>query len=138
MPIARIALIEDNPTNLELMQYLLHHFGYQTLVATDGEQGLALVRQEHPDLILCDLQLPLIDGYALAGQIKADPTLRDIPLLAVTAFSMTGDEEKTLAAGFLAYFAKPIDPESFVAQMEQFLPPPLRSAGGASAPVPPG
>jgi CheY-like chemotaxis protein len=136
MPIARIALIEDNPANLELMQYLLQHFGYRTLVATDGEQGLALVRREHPDLVLCDLQLPLLDGYALAGRIKADPALRGIPLLAVTAFSMTGDEAKTLAAGFLAYFAKPIDPETFVAQIEQFLPPALRRAPGV--PVPPG
>lgn len=125
---ARIALIEDHPANLELMQYLLHHFGYVTLVATDGEQGLALVRRERPDLILCDLQLPLLDGYEVARQIKADAALRDIPLIAVTAFSMPGDSEKGLAAGFLAYFAKPIEPETFVAQIEQFLPPALRAA----------
>jgi two-component system cell cycle response regulator len=123
---ARIAIIEDNPANLELMRYLLSYYGHIVLAALDGQEGLALVRREQPDLVICDLQLPLVDGYEVARQMKADPALRDIPLVAVTAYSMPGDRDKGLIAGFLAYYAKPIEPTLFVDQIQAHLPATLR------------
>ena len=118
---ARILIIEDNAANLELMTYLLQAFGHAPLTARRGEEGLALARRERPELIVCDIQLPGIDGYRVAAQIKADSELRATPLVAVTAFAMVGDRDKVLAAGFDGYIAKPIAPETFVAQVEAFL-----------------
>lgn len=119
---ARILLIEDNPANLELMSYLLGAFGYTALTAADGAEGLAAVRRELPDLVVCDVQLPTRSGFEIAQTLKSDPALRTIPILAVTALAMVGDREKALAAGFDGYLAKPINPETFVRQMELFLP----------------
>jgi CheY-like chemotaxis protein len=117
----RILLLEDNPANLELMTYLLRAFGHTVLTAEDGRQGLHSARQEQPDLIICDVQLPEMDGYAVAAALKADPALRKIPLVAVTALAMVGDRDRMLAAGFDGYLAKPIDPETFVGQIEGYL-----------------
>lgn len=117
----QILVIEDNAANLELMTYLLRAFGHEALVAHDGEAGLETIRRERPDLVICDLQLPKIVGYDLAKQVKADPSLQGIPLIAVTAYAMVGDREKALAAGFDGYIPKPIAPETFVAQVEAFL-----------------
>jgi two-component system cell cycle response regulator len=117
----RILVIEDNPTNLELMIYLLKAFGYEVLSATDGEAGFDLVRRVEPALIICDIGLPKMDGYALCAQLKKHPALREIPLVAVTALAMVGDRDKVLAAGFDGYIAKPITPETFVSQVEKFL-----------------
>jgi two-component system cell cycle response regulator len=119
---ARILVIEDNPTNLELMSYLLKAFGHEVLTAADGEEGLEVVRQSLPDLIICDVQLPKLDGFGVAAQLKSHPTLRSIPLLAVTALAMVGDRDKLLAAGFDGYLSKPIDPEAFVPDVEVYLP----------------
>jgi len=118
---ARILVIEDNPANRELMVYLLKAFGHFPLEASDGLNGLKRVRLEVPDLILCDLQLPGIDGYEVARQVKNDLSLNLIPLVAVTAYAMAGDREAVLAAGFDGYIAKPITPELFVGQVEAFL-----------------
>jgi CheY-like chemotaxis protein len=117
----RILIIEDNPANLELMVYLLNNFGYTTITAMDGEEGLALVKKENPDLIICDIQLPKLNGYEIAEKLNQDPNLSKIPLIAVTAFSMVGDRDKILASGFDDYMAKPIDPENFVKKIEVFL-----------------
>lgn len=106
----RILVIEDNAVSMELMMYMLQAFGYEPLAARDGDQGLHLARTGSPALILCDIQLPGLDGYALAPLIKHDAVLRHIPLLAVTAYAMVGDQEKILAAGFDGYVSKPIDP----------------------------
>src|ERR1051325_3457284 len=119
---ARILLIEDNPANLDLMSYLLTAFGYTPMTAVDGGTGLATAHREKPDLIICDIQLPTMDGFEVARHIKSDPTLRSIPLIAVTAFAMVGDRDRTLAAGFDGHIGKPIDPETFVQQVEQFFP----------------
>ena len=135
---ARILIIEDNAANLDLMTYLLTAFGHVALTANDGEEGLAAARASRPDLIMCDLQLPGMDGHAVAREIKAEPALRAIPLLAVTALAMVGDREKVLASGFDGYIAKPIDPETFVAQVETFVPPDRRSTRAASAATAPG
>lgn len=124
---ARILVIEDNPANLELMQYLLQAFGYVTLSASDGVEGLATARREHPDLIVCDIQLPKLDGFGVVRQIKVESALSRIPLVAVSALAMVGDRDKILTAGFDGYIAKPIAPETFVSQVAGFLRPALRS-----------
>jgi two-component system cell cycle response regulator len=118
---ARILVVEDNPANLELMTYLLAAFGHTPLTACDGHEGLGVARREAPDLILCDVQLPRMDGYEVAKRLKSDPALRKVPLVAVTAYAMVGDRDKILTAGFDGYMAKPIVPETFVAQVETFL-----------------
>jgi CheY-like chemotaxis protein len=117
----RILIIEDNPTNLQLMAYLLGSFGHTVLTAGDGEEGLELARRNSPDLIVCDVQLPVLDGYAVARHIRNHPALRAIPLVAVTALAMVGDRDRVLASGFDGYLAKPIAPRTFVSQVEAFL-----------------
>lgn len=139
---ARILVIEDNPTNLELMRYLLAAFGHTVLEAVDGEAGLEYARRAPPELIVCDVQLPKVDGFEVARQLKKHPALYTIPLVAVTALAMVGDRDKLLAGGFDGYISKPIDPEKFVAEVEAFLrsgakgvcPAPQRSAPPARAP----
>ncbi len=117
----RILVIEDNPVNLELMSDLLEAFGFTVLTARGGAQGIELVRQEKLDLIICDVQMPGMDGYEVAAYLKRDPMLRRIPLVAVTALAMVGDREKVLAAGFDGYIDKPISPELFKNQVEGFM-----------------
>ncbi len=125
----RILIIEDNRTNLELMSYLLAAHQYQVLSANDGEEGLDLTPRESPDLIICDIHLPAMDGHEVARRLKehASEKLRSIPLVAVTALAMVGDKEKIIASGFDGYIAKPIVPETFVEEIERFLPRQLRS-----------
>lgn len=125
---ARVLIIEDNPANLELAKYLLDAHGYPTLVAADGEAGFRMFRDERPDVVLCDLQLPLLDGYEVLSRIREHPELGDTIVIAVTAFSMAGDRTKAFAAGFDGYIPKPIDPTTFVGQIEEFLRPELRAA----------
>ena len=119
---ARVLLIEDNRPSLELMSYLLHAFGHTSLAAYNGLDGLEAIRRERPDLVICDIDLPRLDGYTLAGRAKADPELRGIPLVAVTALAMVGDRDRALRAGFDGYLAKPIEPETFVQEIERYLP----------------
>lgn len=119
---ARILVIEDNPTNLQLMVYLLQAFGHTSLEAVDGETGLELIRHELPDLVLCDIHLPGTDGFGVARELKGNPVLSIIPLVAVTASAMVGDRDRIISAGFNGYIAKPIAPETFVRQVEAFLP----------------
>lgn len=127
---ARILIAEDHPPSLDLMRYLLGAHGHVALPVVDGEQAIEAVRDERPDLIICDLQMPRANGYEVVRRIKGDPELRHIPMLAVTAFSMLGDREEVLKAGFDGYFSKPIEPERFVSDIEAFLPPALRSGAG--------
>lgn len=119
---ARVLVIEDNPINLELMTYLLRAWGHEAVTATDGEAGVALARAEPPDLVVCDIQMPGLDGYEVARLLRADALLRDLPLVAVTAYAMVGDEDKALAAGFDMHIPKPIEPEHFMAALSQLLP----------------
>lgn len=119
---ARILIIEDHPVNLDLFVYLLEAAGHRTLTARDGRTGLMAARTERPDLIVCDVLLPEIDGRDLARQLKADPELSVIPLLAVTAHAMVGDRDDVLAAGFDGYMSKPIDPFTFARQIAEYLP----------------
>jgi two-component system cell cycle response regulator len=123
---ARILIVEDNPANLELMTYLLNAAAHRVFAAETGREGLEVASSERPDLIICDVLLPDIDGYEVARWLKSHPDLRAIPLVAVTALAMVGDRNRVLAAGFDAYVPKPIAPEIFVRQMEAFLPPGMR------------
>ena len=118
-----VLIIEDHADNLELMNYLLKAFGYATVTAVDGLAGVDLARSEDVDLILCDIQLPGIDGFEIARRLKQDERLRLVPLVAITALAMVGDRERALASGFDGYIAKPINPETFVASVEAFLKP---------------
>jgi two-component system, cell cycle response regulator DivK len=119
---AHILIIEDNAANLALAQYLLEHAGHRVLQATDGHAGVAIAKRVQPDLVICDLQMPLLDGYGVLEQLRFDAACAGIPIVAVTAFSMSGDEQKVRKAGFDGYLSKPIEPEAFVSQIEAFLP----------------
>jgi two-component system cell cycle response regulator len=119
--VARILVIEDNLGNLELMTYLLQAFGHQVSAEVDGVAGLAAARRERPDVIVCDVHLPGIDGYGVACELKGDADLKNVPLIAVTALAMVGDRDKVLAAGFDGYISKPIEPPRFIDQVEAFL-----------------
>ena len=127
---ARVLVVEDQAENLELMVYLLQAFGHQTLTAGNGAEGVAAVSRDHPDLVIMDLQMPVMDGYEAARLLKADPAVAAIPLVAVTAYAMVGDRERIMACGFDGYMTKPIDPQTFVRELERYLAP---SASGIVA-----
>ena len=117
----KVLIVEDNDLNMKLFNDLLVAHGYGTLQKRDGIEALALARQHHPDLILMDIQLPEISGLQVTQWIKKDDDLRMIPVIAVTAFAMKGDEEKIRDGGCEAYIAKPISIASFLRTVEQFL-----------------
>ncbi len=118
----KILIIEDNLNDLELIRYLLKTSGYILIKAEDGVSGLKKASKRLPELILCDIKLPLLDGFQVAAQLKRDKVLCTIPLVAITAFAMLGDKEKILQAGFDGYITKPFMPETFVSKIEGFLP----------------
>jgi CheY-like chemotaxis protein len=131
---ATILVIEDNERNAYLVGFILEKFGYQVIHARDGEAGIALALQVKPDLILLDIQLPVLDGYAVARELTRDGELRLIPIVAVTSYAMQGDRERVLAAGCVGYIEKPINPATFVAEIEQYLPADKRGNGLGSVP----
>jgi two-component system, cell cycle response regulator DivK len=118
---ARILLIEDNEQNRYLLTFLLEQSGHEVVPAMTGPLGLELAAKISPDLILLDIQLPGMDGYAVARALKSDSRLKAIPIVAVTSYAMVGDREKALAAGAEGYIEKPINPETFVAEVERFI-----------------
>jgi len=126
-----VLVVEDQAENLDLMVYLLTAFGHKALVARDGAEGITVAGQERPDLVVMDLQMPVMDGYEAASRLKEDAELSAIPLVAVTAYAMVGDRERIMAAGFDGYMTKPIDPTVFVRELERYLTP---SAPGLSRP----
>lgn len=126
---ARVLIIEDNPANMDLMAYLLQAYGHEPLQAHDGESGTELAQWQFPDLILCDVHLPKMDGREVVRFLKKNPVLQRIPIIAVTALAMVGDREKLLAEGFDAYISKPIEPEAFIEEVEKYIPPDKRSNG---------
>jgi two-component system, cell cycle response regulator DivK len=117
----RVLIVEDNDLNMKLFNDLLVAHGYGTLQTKDGTEALALARQYRPDLILMDIQLPEVSGLQVTQWIKSDDLLRSIPVIAVTAFAMKGDEEKIRDGGCEAYIAKPISVSSFLKTVERFL-----------------
>lgn len=123
---ARILLIEDNDQNRYLATFLLERRGHEVVSAETGPAGLDLAHRLRPDLILLDIQLPGMDGHAVARSLKSDSQLKVIPVVAVTSCAMAGDREKILACGAEGYIEKPIDPRAFVATVESSLRPPER------------
>lgn len=117
----KILVIEDNEQNLYLITFILEKSGYKVLQARDGSEGIEIASQTKPLLILLDIQLPGMDGYAVARALRSDPTLDEVPIVAVTSYAMVGDRERVLAAGCTGYIEKPINPETFVAEVEQHL-----------------
>ncbi len=110
-------LIEDNEQNRYLATFLLEHHGYRVVPAEDGIRGIELATELKPDVILLDIQLPGMDGYAVASALRLIEVLRDIPIIAVTSYAMVGDREKALNAGCTGYIEKPIDPSAFAEQI---------------------
>ena len=127
----RILVVEDNPMNLELVRDILTAEGYEVLEAADGATGVAIATLERPALILMDLQLPRLDGLEAARLIRADPRLAGIPIVAVTAHAMKGDDEKARAAGCDGFVTKPIQVREFAATVAAF----LKGTKGGSGPA---
>jgi len=115
-----ILMIEDNEQNRYLATFLLEKRGYRVVCAPDGPTGIALAQTLTPDLILLDIQLPGMDGYEVARALRAIPALRDTPVIAVTSYAMVGDREKSLASGCNGYLEKPINPDTFTAEIARF------------------
>jgi len=116
-----VLVIEDNEMNMKLVRSLLQIGKYSVLEAVDAENGIQLAREHHPDLILMDIQLPGMDGLTATREIKNDPAVKDISVVALTSYAMQGDEEKARDAGCTGYIAKPIDTRSFLETVGQFL-----------------
>ena len=119
----RILVVEDHEDNRQILRDLLGAAGYEMIEAHDGEAALRTASASKPDLILMDIQLPLVDGYEATRRIKADPALKAIPIIAVTSYALSGDEEKARAAGCDAYVAKPYSPRALLAKIREYLPP---------------
>ncbi|OGO03944.1 MAG: two-component system response regulator [Chloroflexi bacterium RBG_13_53_26] len=117
----KILVIEDNEQNLYLVTFILEKNGYEVIPARDGREGIDLASKVRPALILLDIQLPVMDGYAVARELRKNPALDDIPIVAVTSYAMTGDRERALEAGCTGYIEKPINPETFIRDIEQYL-----------------
>ena len=117
----KILVIEDNDTNLYLIKYILKHHGFEVIEAKDGVSGVETAAREIPDLILMDIQLPVIDGYEATRRIREHEATKDIPILAITSFALTGDREKVFAAGCNGYLEKPINPETIIEEISKFL-----------------
>jgi len=117
----RILIVEDDKKSLYLARFTLEKEGYEVIEARDGLEALDNVSKETPDLILMDMQLPKLDGYEVTRQIKADERLSKIPVIALTAYAMKEDREKTLEAGCSGHIEKPIDPSTFVEEVKRYL-----------------
>jgi two-component system, cell cycle response regulator DivK len=120
-----ILVVEDQEDNRQILRDLLASAGFRMVEAHDGREALTLARSERPDLILMDIQLPIVDGYEATRGIKRDPELKDIPIIAVTSYALSGDEERAREAGCDAYVAKPYSTRLLLAKIGQFLGPPL-------------
>ena len=116
-----ILIVEDDPMNLKLIRDLLWIRGYTTLEATDGKQGIDMARAKMPDLILMDIQMPVMDGFEAISILKADPVTKSIPIIALTAFAMQGDRKKCMDAGCSEYITKPLDTRAFVTTVKEYL-----------------
>jgi two-component system cell cycle response regulator DivK len=118
----KILYIEDNEQNYYLVKVLVNTRGFEVLWARDGQEGIDKADQSRPGLILLDIQLPVMDGYEVARRLRSNPELADIPIVAVTSYAMTGDREKALSAGCNGYIEKPIDPDTFLEQIDKYFP----------------
>ncbi|HNY97239.1 MAG TPA: response regulator [Smithellaceae bacterium] len=117
-----ILVIEDNEQNLYLVRFILEKNGYTVHAAMDGQTGIDRAAELKPDLILLDIQLPVMDGYTVAKHLRADPQVSGIPIVAVTSHAMVGDREKAMEVGCNGYIEKPINPDTFMSEVELHLP----------------
>jgi two-component system, cell cycle response regulator DivK len=117
----RILVVEDQEDNRRIMRDLLAASGYSSIEATTGDEGLAMAASQVPDLILMDIQLPGMDGYEVTRRIKADPALAHIPIIAVTSYALSGDDQKAFAAGCDGYVTKPFSPKVLLAKIREYL-----------------
>ena len=127
---AKILIIEDNEQNLYLETFILEKHGHVVTAARNGAQGIKLAEEIRPELILLDIQLPVMDGYAVADELRRNPALARTPIVAVTSYAMAGDRERVLAAGCDGYIEKPINPDTFLDEVLSCLPAgPVAAAG---------
>ncbi len=117
----RVLVVEDNETNLYLIKFILEKNGYEVSEAREGIVGVELAIKEKPDLILMDIQMPDIDGLEATKRIRASGADSKIPIIALTSFAMPGDKEKALASGCTAYIEKPINPDTFISEIQKYL-----------------
>src|SRR6266571_4681000 len=117
----RILVVEDQPDTRQIIRDMLADTGYEISEAENGEAALAAIAKQRPDLILMDIQLPIMDGYAATRRIKADPSLRTIPIIAVTSYALNGEEQIARAAGCDDYVPKPFSPRQLLAKVRQYL-----------------
>jgi two-component system, cell cycle response regulator DivK len=118
----RILMVEDTEDNRQILRDLISNTDYELLEAVDGAEGIAMAAKHKPDLILMDIQLPVMDGYEASRRIKSNPELQHIPIIAVTSYALAGDEARTLAAGCDGYIAKPFSPRLLLEKIREFLP----------------
>ena len=118
----RILVVEDQPDNRQIIRDMLAPTDYEISEAEDGEQALAAIAKQRPDLILMDIQLPIIDGYTATRKIKADPAMRSIPIIAVTSYVLSGEEKKARAAGCDDYVPKPYSLRQLLPKIRQYIP----------------
>ncbi len=116
-----VLIIEDNEQNMYLLKFLLERNGYQIIQAFHGREGIEKVKQLKPALILLDIQLPGMNGYDVARELKKSSNFNMIPIVAVTSYAMPGDREKAMEAGCVGYIEKPINPETFISEFEKFI-----------------
>lgn len=116
-----ILVIEDTEDNRQILRDLLNATGYEVIEATDGATGVAMALDQHPDLILMDIQIPVLDGYEATRQLKAATSTRHIPIIAVTSYALVGDEAKTREAGCDGYVAKPFSPRQLLRKVREFI-----------------
>jgi CheY-like chemotaxis protein len=117
----RILVVEDNETNMYLIGFILRNNGHEVIEARSGKEGVELAIKERPDLIIMDIQLPDIDGLEATKRIRNSEADGEIPIVALTSYAMTGDREKALEAGCTGYIEKPINPETFIGEIEKYL-----------------
>jgi CheY-like chemotaxis protein len=117
----KVLIAEDNAVNRELLRELLELRGYTVLEACDGQEALQMIEQAQPELLLLDIGMPVMDGFAVIQRIRENPRLAKLPVVAVTAYAMRGDQERILSAGFDGYLSKPVNPSSLAQELERVL-----------------
>lgn len=117
----KILIVDDDEKNCKLMRVILQNYGYETIEAGDGEQAVRLAKERIPDLILMDIQMPVMDGIEAFRILRADPTTKDIKIIAITSYAMKSDKERLLVEGFNGYISKPIDVKEFINTIKSVL-----------------
>ena len=130
----KVLIAEDNPVNRELLRELLELLGYTVLEACDGQEALRIIEQSQPELLLLDIGMPVMDGFAVIRRIRENPRLAKLPVVAVTAYAMRGDQERILNSGFDGYLSKPINPSSLIQELDRLLDRGVQSANQDQTP----